>query len=216
MNLLHVLALSLVMSGTPDETFDVFQDKGDLFVKAGKNKGLKMGDEVKLLGDKIGDTTERRVVGKGNVIELFDTIARVVPDDDAKKAKPVAAKIAVTVAMAEEPKPAAAAAPKGCSDANPKAEQISQHWGVTNDHFTARCCGAKVEVVTHGTTLGASLKLLVDDKVTEQQEPFSGNTVTLHGTAGNGAKVAVEIVVGNYGGDYRLHVNGQSCQLTHE
>jgi hypothetical protein len=214
--------LSLSLTGTPDETFDVFQDKGDWFVKAGKNKGLKMGDEVKLLGDKIGDTTERRVVGKGNVIELFDTIARVVPDADAKKAKPVAAKMAV--AMVDEPKAApaaaaaAAAAPaaKGCSDANPRAEQISQHWGMTNDHFTGKCCGTKVEVVTHGTTLGASLKLLVDDKVTEQQEPYSGNTVTLRGTAGNGAKVAVEIVVGNYGGDYQLHVNGQKCTLTHE
>lgn len=213
--LLHALALSLVLTGTND-TFDVFTDKGDLFVKAGKNKGLKMGSELKLLGDKIGDTDERRVVGKANVIEIFDTIARVVPDDEGKKAKPVAARMGEDAPAAAAPAQAAANKPAGCSDAKPNAPQISQHWGMTNDHFTGKCCGAKVEVVTHGTAMGASLKLLVDGKTTEEQEPFSGNTVTLHGTASNGSKVAVEIVVGAYGGDYRLRVNGQGCELVHE
>jgi len=212
--LIHALALSLVLGGTTD-TFDVFQDKGDLFVRAGKNKGLKMGAEVKLLGDKIGDTDERRVVGKANVIEVFDTIARVVPDDEGKKSKPVAARLGEDVSAA--PAAAAAAAkPAGCADAKPNAPQISQHWGMTNDHFFGKCCGTKVEVVTHGTTMGASLKLVVDGKTAEEQEPFSGNTVTLHGTAGNGSKVAVEIVVGAYGGDYRLRVNGQGCELVHD
>jgi hypothetical protein len=210
--LIHALALSLVLAGTND-TFDIFTDKGDMFVRAGKNKGLKMGSEVKLLGDKIGDTDERRVVGKANVIEVFDTIARVVPDDEAKKAKPVAARFGEGDAAA----PAAAAnKPAACPDAKPGAPQISQHWGMTNDHFFGKCCGTKIEVVTHGTTLGASLKLLVDGKTAEEQEPFSGNNVTLHGTAANGAKVAVEIVVGAYGGDYRLKVNGQTCELVHD
>jgi len=215
--LFYALALSLVLTGTND-TFDVFTDKGDLFVRAGKNKGLKMGSEVKLLGEKIGDTDERRVVGKANVIEIYDTIARVVPDDEGKKAKPVAARIGEdsTAAPAAQAAPAAAAKPAGCSDAKPNAPQISQHWGMTNDHFFGKCCGTKVEVVTHGTTMGASLKLIVDDKTTEEQEPFSGNTVTLRGTASNGSKEAVEIVVGGYGGDYRLKVNGQGCELVHD
>jgi hypothetical protein len=63
---------------------DLFVDRGDTFIRAGSAQGIKVGDSVPILGDKIGDTEERRVIGSAAVLEVWKTIARVSLDAKAK------------------------------------------------------------------------------------------------------------------------------------
>jgi hypothetical protein len=65
----------------------LFVDRGDTFIRAGSAQGIKVGDSVPLLGDKIGDTEERRVVGSAAVLEVWKTIARVNLDEKARSAE---------------------------------------------------------------------------------------------------------------------------------
>lgn len=66
---------------------DIFVDRGDTFIRAGTAQGLKVGDSVPILGAKIGDTEERRVVGSAAVLEVWKTIARVNLDAAARGAE---------------------------------------------------------------------------------------------------------------------------------
>jgi hypothetical protein len=203
MTLAFVVALSL--SSNPQ--YDLFTDKGDTFVRAGAKKGLKVGAELTLLGDKIGDTDERRVVGTANVMEVWDSIARVNIDDATKKASPKAAQLADASAHAKVEAPAPQEK-SGCTDFKADAELISYAFSLRDDQFSAKCCGLKVDVFAHGTMMGAALKLVVNGETVDAQEPFSGNTVTLKG---HGAVATIK--VGGFGGDYSLKVNGKPCQL---
>ncbi len=66
---------------------DLFVDRGDTFIRAGSAQGLKVGDSVPILGAKIGNTEERRVIGSAAVLEVWKTIARVNLDAGAKGAE---------------------------------------------------------------------------------------------------------------------------------
>jgi hypothetical protein len=204
MTLALVLALSL--SSTPQ--YDLFTDRGDTFVRAGSRKGLKVGAELTLLGEKIGDTDERRVVGTANVMEVWDTIARVNIDDATKKASPRAAQLADASPARAKVEAPAPQEKTGCTDFKADAEMISYAFSIRDDRFSAKCCGLNVDVLAHGTMMGAALKLVVNGETVEAQEPFSGNTVTLKG---HGAVATIK--VGGFGGDYSLKVNGKPCQL---
>jgi head-tail adaptor len=66
---------------------DLFVDRGDTFIRAGSAQGIKVGDSIPILGDKIGNTEERRVVGSAAVLEVWKTIARVNLDAGARGAE---------------------------------------------------------------------------------------------------------------------------------
>ena len=54
-----------------------FQDQGALFVKAGRASGLVMDSAVTVLGAPVAGTTNRRIIGFGNVAEVWDDMVRV-------------------------------------------------------------------------------------------------------------------------------------------
>ncbi len=120
-----VLALSSTAALAAGDTVEIFLDKQDVFIRAGTNKGLKVGSEVLVLGERIGDTNEYRVAGRANVLEVFETIARVSLDPGAQKVKsPKLAKLQ-TSAKVERPvavQPTLTAPPPPPRDPpNPKA-----------------------------------------------------------------------------------------------
>src|SRR3954468_8556408 len=78
------LVTALALHANPN-VVDLFADKGDTFIKAGKKQGLKVGTDVTVLGDRIGDTDEYRAAGSATVMEVWDSISRVSLDDEAKK-----------------------------------------------------------------------------------------------------------------------------------
>ena len=83
---------------------EAFKDKGEFFVKAGTKAGLKVGSEVTILGDQIGDSGEYRTAGKATVLEVWENLARINLDEEAAKLKEVKhARVAKAA-----PKPAAA------------------------------------------------------------------------------------------------------------
>lgn len=87
---LSVLAALLAAGAGAQETkpknqFETFADKGDTFVRAGSNQGLKVGMTVTVLGPRIGDTEERRRVGSATVMEVWESLARLAFDGDALK-----------------------------------------------------------------------------------------------------------------------------------
>ena len=100
------LALSLsttALAAAPAEV-ELFTDRGELFVKLGTNAGLQVGAEVTILGDKIGNTEERRRIGAATVMEVWPTLARLALDDAAKADK-APKKFASLSAPAPAPKP---------------------------------------------------------------------------------------------------------------
>jgi eukaryotic-like serine/threonine-protein kinase len=99
-----ILVLSLF--GAAPSEFELFTDRGDLFIKAGSNNGLQVGSELTILGDKIAGTDERRRVGVATVMEIWPTLARLALDDAAK-----ADKAAKKFASLTAPAPAAKAPP---------------------------------------------------------------------------------------------------------
>lgn len=112
--------LLLALLAADPSTVEVFKDKGDLFVRAGTNRGLKVGTQLVILGEKIGDTEEYRTGGKAIILEVWETVARISPDEEARKLKeiklariPVAAPApAAAESVAKgEPAPKADAAP---------------------------------------------------------------------------------------------------------
>ncbi|MFT3840067.1 MAG: hypothetical protein QM723_23975 [Myxococcaceae bacterium] len=80
---------------------DAFKDKNEYYVKAGTKAGLKVGSEVVILGDRIGDTGEYRTGGKATVLEVFENLSRVSLDEEAAKQKEIKkARIAKSAAAA--------------------------------------------------------------------------------------------------------------------
>ncbi len=64
----------------------VFQDQGALFVKAGRSSGLVKDSAVTILGSPVAGTNNRRIIGYGNVAEIWDDMVRIKPtrlDDTA-------------------------------------------------------------------------------------------------------------------------------------
>jgi hypothetical protein len=82
-----VFCLAATVGFAAGDTVEIFVDKQDFFIRAGTNRGLKVGSEVLVLGDRIADTNEYRVAGRANVLEVFETIARVNLDAAAQKVK---------------------------------------------------------------------------------------------------------------------------------
>jgi hypothetical protein len=102
--------LLLALLAADPRVVEVFKDKGDTFIRAGTNRGLKVGAEVVILGDKIGDTDEYRAGGKATVLEVWETLARVSPDSEASKLKEIKlAKVGGAAPAAAKPAPVAAA-----------------------------------------------------------------------------------------------------------
>jgi hypothetical protein len=103
------LLASLVpaLSFAADDVVEVFKDKGDIFIRGGTNKGVKVGTEVTILGDRIGDTDEYRSGGKATVLEVWTSLARVSLDEDARKLKEIKyAKITKAAAAPKHANPA--------------------------------------------------------------------------------------------------------------
>jgi hypothetical protein len=83
---------------------DAFKDKTEYFVKAGTKNGLKVGSEVVILGDQIGDSGEYRTAGKATVLEVWESLSRVSLDEEAAKAKEIKhARLAKVSAPAARP-----------------------------------------------------------------------------------------------------------------
>jgi hypothetical protein len=94
---------------------DAFKDKNEYYVKAGTKAGLKVGSEVVILGDQIGDTGEYRTGGKATVLEVFENLSRVSLDEEAAKQKEIKkARIAKSAAVS---RPAAATGTGGSAPA---------------------------------------------------------------------------------------------------
>src|SRR5688572_24767080 len=87
--MLPVLLATLLSVASPNEAA-VFVDKGDLFARAGTKQGIRVGMKLTLLGDKIGDTPERRTVGSAVVMEVWESLARLVPEEEGLKPQAVA------------------------------------------------------------------------------------------------------------------------------
>ncbi|GEM_PF-2690847 len=56
-----------------------FQDQGALFIKAGRSSGLVMDAAVTVLGAPVAGTSNRRIIGFGNVAEVWDDMVRIEP-----------------------------------------------------------------------------------------------------------------------------------------
>ncbi len=54
-----------------------FQDQGAMFVKAGRTSGLVMDSAVTVLGAPVAGTSNRRIIGFGNVAEVWDDMVRI-------------------------------------------------------------------------------------------------------------------------------------------
>lgn len=63
---------------------ELFQDKGEFFIRAGRARNLQMGAQLKLLGDFIANTGARRTAGKVTVVELWPELSRVSLDASAQ------------------------------------------------------------------------------------------------------------------------------------
>jgi hypothetical protein len=86
LTLFAVLALSLPAFAGSKDTAEVFTDKGETFIRAGSRQGLVKGSKVTILGDRIGDTQERREVGSASILESWPDLARVSLDSGAAAA----------------------------------------------------------------------------------------------------------------------------------
>lgn len=98
--MLLITALMVVVAAEPSG--EVFQDKGEFFLRAGRTRGLEVGGQLKILGAFIGNTGERRTVGKVTILELWPELARVSLDAGARAAIPQLPD-GQTVAVAELP-----------------------------------------------------------------------------------------------------------------
>ena len=64
---------------------ELFKDKTEYFVRCGSSSGLGVGSVVLVLGESIGDTGERRSVGRATVMEVWAGLARVSLDEATKQ-----------------------------------------------------------------------------------------------------------------------------------
>src|SRR3954469_23934771 len=111
--------LLLALLAADPRTVAAFQDKGDYFIRAGTNAGLKVGSEVLVLGDQIGDTGEYRTAGKAHVLEVWETLARISPDEDALNAGVKLVRVGGQAASKGKSAPAAVAAEPPQEKVNP-------------------------------------------------------------------------------------------------
>lgn len=79
--MLLVILAALAASPT---SVELFTDKGEMFIRAGTQAGLRVGQEVRVLGERIADTQERRTAGHLTVLEVWDSLARVSLDAAAQ------------------------------------------------------------------------------------------------------------------------------------
>lgn len=207
-----MLATALLVSlasGAAPETFPTFEDKGELFVKAGKKQGLQVGSEVELLGARIGDTEERRSLGRRTVMEVWDALARLSGAEGPGAEKPERARL-----PAREP---AKKAQAGAASSAQKKEgggpaQTSAAMGFS-DHLTAECGGHRFDVWARSTLLGGNFMLQIDGKEVQRRDVNVGQLETLSGKAG-GASASLTVNQGAFGTDYSLTVGGKRCPLT--
>jgi len=80
---------------------ELFEDQGQTFLYAGANQGLSVGSQVVIVGQRIGNTAERRRVGMATVMEVWPSIARVHLDE-AAQAEPQNAQVWTTRGLAYE------------------------------------------------------------------------------------------------------------------
>lgn len=200
--------LVCLLSGAAPESFPTFEDKGDLFVKAGKKHGLQVGAEVELLGARIGDTEERRSLGRRTVMEVWAALARLSGAEGPAGEKPERARL-----LAPEPvkksRPGAAAAPKKAADG---PAQTSAAMGFS-DHLTAECSGHRFDVWARSTLLGGNVLLQIDGQEVQRRDVNVGQVETLTGKAG-GVSASLTVNQGAFGTDYALTVGGKRCPLT--
>jgi hypothetical protein len=208
---LSVLAVSLLAA--PRSEFPTFEDKGDLFVKAGKKHGLVVGTEVELLGERIGDTDERRSIGLRTVMEVWDNLARLSGAEGGAAAKSERARLAPKTEKADKKVTRAAPAKPANNHAaaDPESGKTSAVMGF-NDHLTADCSGHQVDVFARSTLLGGVVTLQIDGQEVTSQEVFPGQEATLAGKAGELA-TSVRVSQGLFGTDYALNMGGKRCKL---
>jgi hypothetical protein len=141
---LAMLSLLAALVVPKEEVVDVFPDKGSTYVRAGTNRHLKVGAEVKMLADDAGS----QVVGKGTVMEVWEKMARVSLDETAQKANPKFAWIAHSA-------PAHSAAHKGASA--PTGPELKGH----SERATM---GSRIVVFNDGETLWTQCELRLPDE----------------------------------------------------
>ncbi len=81
-----LIAALMVVAAAAEPSGELFQDKGDFFVRARRTRGIEVGAQLKILGAFIGNTGERRTAGKVTVLELWPELARVSLDAGARAA----------------------------------------------------------------------------------------------------------------------------------
>jgi hypothetical protein len=113
--LLSGLMLVPALAFAEGTVVDAFKDKNEYYVKAGTKQGLKVGSEVVILGDQIGDTGEYRTGGKATVLEVFENLSRVSLDEEAAKQKEIKKARLAKSAAATPSAPAKTAAGTGGS-----------------------------------------------------------------------------------------------------
>jgi eukaryotic-like serine/threonine-protein kinase len=59
------------------EVLQTFRDKGELWVRAGKQAKLKVGDDLTVVGPPIPGTPQRDIYGNGAIMEIKGTIGRI-------------------------------------------------------------------------------------------------------------------------------------------
>ena len=64
-------------TANPGPPWTAFQDQGALFVKADRSAGLVQDAAVTVLGAPVAGTTNRRIIGFGNVAEVWDDMVRI-------------------------------------------------------------------------------------------------------------------------------------------
>ncbi len=208
--LLLCLLLPSLSSFAADKAVEVFVDRGDYFLRAGSRAGLQVGSEVTFLGEKIADTEERRTAGQGTVMEVWDSLARVRPDDPAAMASIRFARLPKAVAAA--PKPARAQAPAAPAAQAPSGGKAVESSSGFSDRLVGTCAGARVEVVARSGLIGGSVRLVVDGKVLDAGDVKVGQNVQLGGVI-RGKPAVLRITQGLFGTDYELTRDGASCPL---
>jgi hypothetical protein len=200
---LSVLALTLLSAAPSD--FPTFEDKGDLFVKAGRQQGLQVGAEVELLGERIGDTEERRSLGVRTVMEVWNALARLSSGEGEKPVRAERARLAGKAAApgkraeARSNKAPARRSDSRAANTDPEAGKTSAVMSF-NDHLSADCAGHEIDVFARSTLLGGVVTLQVDGAEAMSQEVFPGQSVVLSGKAGS-ATASVRVSQGVFGTD---------------
>ncbi len=64
---------------------EVFAHHGDMMVRAGRSEGLRVGASVEIVGGTIAGTSERRNLGGGVVVEVWDHLAKISLDDEVER-----------------------------------------------------------------------------------------------------------------------------------